>query len=149
MRRMRDPLERFDLKWKLDPDTGCHVWTKANNGVGYGVFYADGKMHLAHRWRWELDNGPVPKGMVLDHFKCSNRGCANQAHVRPVSQRENLLRGEGATALNAAKTHCPQGHEYTEDNIYWHKDGSRDCKKCRTERRREQTDRERRARCAS
>lgn len=32
------------------------------------------------------------------------------------------------------KTHCPQKHEYTEDNIYWY-DGHRYCRACRIEGR--------------
>jgi hypothetical protein len=33
--------------------------------------------------------------------------------------------------VNANKTHCPQGHEYSDDNTYTYPDGRRDCKACR------------------
>jgi len=32
---------------------------------------------------------------------------------------------------NARKTHCPQGHEYTEENTYVSPDGVRQCRTCR------------------
>ena len=34
-----------------------------------------------------------------------------------VSNQTNILRGVGPTAMNAAKTHCVNGHELTPDNI--------------------------------
>lgn len=36
---------------------------------------------------------------------------------------------------NARKTHCPQGHEYADSNIYWDA-GSRKCRTCVRERQR-------------
>ena len=33
-------------------------------------------------------------------------------------------------AHNAAKTHCPHGHEYTEENTYIDPKGSRRCREC-------------------
>lgn len=38
-----------------------------------------------------------------------------------------------AAALNRAKTHCPQGHPYSGDNLYVHPDGRhRACRTCRS-----------------
>lgn len=34
---------------------------------------------------------------------------------------------------NAAKTHCPKGHAYTDENTYRDSEGSRDCIACRRE----------------
>lgn len=34
-----------------------------------------------------------------------------------------------------AKTHCPQGHEYNEENTRWYK-GSRNCRVCDRDRQR-------------
>lgn len=50
--------------------------------------------------------------------------------LEPVTQRENLLRGETITARNAAKTHCPRGHAYTAENTYVRPRGSRECRTC-------------------
>ena len=52
-------------------------------------------------------------------------------HVEPVTTRENLLRGETLAAANVAKTHCPQGHAYTNNNILWKRGGrTRACREC-------------------
>ncbi|WP_396021799.1 HNH endonuclease signature motif containing protein [Bacillus cereus group sp. BfR-BA-01522] len=79
---------------------------------------------------YEMLKGPIEEGMVIDHL-CRNRKCVNPLHLEQVTQRINLLRGEGMSAENVKKTHCPQGHEYTEENTYISKAGSRYCRKCR------------------
>jgi hypothetical protein len=40
--------------------------------------------------------------------------------------------------INAAKTHCPQGHEYTPENTYLQPKGSRACRVCLRESNRRQ-----------
>lgn len=45
---------------------------------------------LAHRFAWEQANGrPVPRGKVVMHT-CDNPRCANPAHLRVGTQRENV-----------------------------------------------------------
>lgn len=39
----------------------------------------------------------------------------------------------GNRYTNAAKTHCPQGHEYTPENTFYNGDGHRSCRACRNE----------------
>ena len=61
-------------------------------------------------------HGPIPEGLVIDHL-CRNRACVNPAHLEPVSQRENVMRSPVAEgAINAAKTHCSQGHPFSPEN---------------------------------
>jgi hypothetical protein len=42
------------------------------------------------------------------------------------------LKGKPANCLNMGKPHCPNGHEYTEENTYWYNNGRR-CKECKRE----------------
>lgn len=122
---------------KVDKDNGpvhptlgrCWIWTGARNAAGYGHAHVGADQGLAHVIAFELVVGPVPPGLELDHL-CRNRPCVNPTHVEPVTHRQNLLRGETIPALNAAKTHCPKGHEYTEANTYRQKSGSRMCRAC-------------------
>ncbi len=126
-----DGRESLWLGYVIDGN-GCHVWTGAHNGQGYGVTHRGGKQRYVHRLRYEDEVGPIPEGMVLDHFACDNGGggCCNPRHVRPVSHRENALRSDSIAALAAAKTHCSRGHALSGDNLYICADGSRKCRGC-------------------
>ncbi|QZE10899.1 hypothetical protein SEA_CHISANAKITSUNE_112 [Gordonia phage ChisanaKitsune] len=63
--------------------------------------------------------------------------CVNPWHVRPVTQKENVLRSEIAiAAVNARKTHCDHGHEFTPENTYEYR-GKRHCRVCQRKRSRE------------
>jgi HNH endonuclease len=131
---MRTQEERFLEKFQVDEATGCWLWTACRSTSGYGVFVVQNRNVPAHRWAYEHWIGPVPEGMVMDHFVCDTPLCVNPHHVRPASNRENTLRGVGVTAANLAKTHCEHGHEFTLENTYEREDrGGRECRRCRHE----------------
>lgn len=96
-------------------ETGCIVWVGGISAKGYGRFVVNSRRVTAHRWIYERTVGPVPDGIVLDHL-CRVRSCVNVAHLEAVSNRENIVRGVGATARNLRKTHCKNGHEFTPEN---------------------------------
>lgn len=115
----------------LDPETGCWVWQLAIGGTGYGTITVNGRTMRAHRVYYARERGDIPEGLVLDHL-CRNRRCVNPAHLEPVTDRENILRGEGPPAQNARKTHCPRGHEFTPENTGYAQRGHRRERYCKT-----------------
>jgi len=125
--RPKDQVVRFWLK--VNKTEGCWVWTAAKTRWGYGYVRFDGRNQHAHRVAYKLLKGQIPENRELDHL-CRNRACVNPEHLEAVSRRTNLLRGEGVSAVHAAKTHCVNGHEFTPENTYeWR--GTRNCKVCR------------------
>jgi len=125
----------------------CWPWT-GGKSKGYGVTHMNSKPRGAHRVAYELTYGPIPDE-TLDHLchtrdescgggpSCPHRACCNPAHLEPVSRRENSLRGRGdrvSAKLALERTHCPQGHPYSE-YAYRKPNGTiGHCRRCRADR---------------
>lgn len=68
----------------------CVVKGHLNNKNGYCYITIQGRTRSVHQCVWELHNGPVPKGMQIDHInrdKTDNR----IENLRVVSPRDNQL----------------------------------------------------------
>lgn len=105
----------------------CWNWKDALRN-GYGRVRNNGKTSTTHKIVYEKLVGKIPKGMVIDHL-CRNRACVNPEHLETVSNKENILRGNGLTAENHKKTKCIRGHELLGENLYT-LNGKRYCKAC-------------------
>lgn len=126
---MRTKLTMQDRFWaKVNKTESCWLWTACTGRRGHGYFGINGKNRAAHRVAYEMLVGPIPPGLTLDHL-CRQPACVNPAHLEPVDNRTNVLRGIGPTAQNARKTHCKRGHSLTSENIYRRGNG-RQCKLC-------------------
>lgn len=128
---------------------GCWLFTTTDGTRdGYAMFlpFSGARKVAAHRWAYEVYTGPIPDGMQVDHLchtaavaagtcdggdTCPHRRCCNPAHLELVTNAENTTR---QNHFERSRTHCPQGHEYTEDNTILTKDGKRKCRECKRTR---------------
>jgi hypothetical protein len=81
---------------KAGPDE-CWLWTGGVRTTGYGQIRYLGRNHAAHRVSYEINVGPIPEGLHIDHL-CRVRLCVNPIHLEPVTQDENNRRMRAALA---------------------------------------------------
>lgn len=131
------PEQRFWNHVEFETNTGCWLWSGGKNGKpGYGLIGLGPRqgLVLAHRLSYQMHKGPIPSGKHIDHL-CRVRSCVNPDHLEAVTHGENLRRSPITFAgKNAAKTHCPRGHEYALKNTYSRAANSRSCRRCHADR---------------
>lgn len=131
---------KVDLtEWEADINahwwwTGATAGTSRRNPEGYGRISAviDGKSRTvyAHRFFFELLEGPIPDGLQIDHL-CRVTLCANPDHLEPVTPSTNTRRSKlHPSRAHAAKTHCINGHPFSGENLRLNPDGKRGCRAC-------------------
>jgi hypothetical protein len=149
--------DRLLLKIEIQ-ENGCWHWTGWIHSNGYGRYTpTKGQTDSAHAWSYRVFVGPIPEGKQIDHIchnkdstckggtSCMHRRCINPNHLETVTSLENNNRSSNHYAN---KTHCKQGHEFTEVNTLVtidEKGTHRRCLKCKRAAARE-TARRRRAR---
>ncbi len=125
-KKITDMGAHIESRIERVPFSGCWIWMGGISPDGYSNgMYRKSYLHF---------RGEIPKGLHLDHL-CRVRCCVNPWHLEAVTCHENILRGVGATAINARKTHCKYGHEFTPENTEIVARG-RHCRQCKNERRR-------------
>ncbi len=121
------PILKARLEEKVQWVGDCLEWTGNLNQMSYGrIWIGQRTSYRAHRAAYAVAHGGIPDGMVIDHL-CRNPKCCNPDHLEAVPPRENVRRGVGASAKNARKTHCVNGHPYGGEDTFM--EGSR--RKCR------------------
>jgi hypothetical protein len=140
-----DLMRRIRARVAFSP-TGCWVWQGAKNSRGYGQIGVriNGKTtsKSVHRLVAALTYGPIPTGGMACHT-CDVRACCNPAHLyigdvltNAADRRERNPFVNVQATRNAAKTHCANGHPYSEENTVRRSCGDRICRICRAEQNR-------------
>lgn len=128
-------VPRFWDKIRLPDQNGCMLWTGAVRPDGYGQFQLHNKekIYYAHRLAYEILVGAIPEGLQLDHL-CRVRNCVAVSHLEPVTQTENLRRGNSSkswAAIQRSRTHCKNGHKFSPENTRVVKEGNKTVRRCR------------------
>jgi hypothetical protein len=67
---------------------GCLLWTGHRHPFGYGLINIGQRQHGVHRVVWELANGPIPKGLQVQHW-CNVPACINLEHLSVGTPKQN------------------------------------------------------------
>lgn len=82
-----------DIFWSnvnmTDADA-CWDWTRYIGHDGYGRFYFEGKVYIAHRVAYMLNINASVSRKIIVRQKCGNKKCCNPAHF-DISTRKALL----------------------------------------------------------
>lgn len=121
----------------------CREYQGSSNADGYGIRQGHAGRRFGtkyvHRQVWIMAHGPIPPGMVVMH-SCDNRLCFRLDHLSLGTQAENhadmVAKGRHAVPPPRVRSHCPHGHEYTDENTAVHS-GSKRCRECYRIRNRE------------
>ena len=114
-------------------DFPCKLWGGALSHNGYGVVYANGRSgQRVHRLVWVEVNGPIPPETPCVLHYCDVRNCYEVEHLFLGTQADNMrdmvVKGRHR---EQGKTHCPQGHPYSDENTYINPGtGGRVCRVC-------------------
>jgi len=118
------PLEQrfWNKVQKINESNGCWLWTGATT-KGYGNFTIPiSRPVRAHRFSWELHNGPIPEGWVVCHScdalypigDISYRRCVNPTHLFLATNEENsadmVRKGRVAKGKRAPRLVHPESY---------------------------------------
>lgn len=100
--------------------TPCWVWTWGCNKEGYGRMSINGKPERAHRYSFELANGPIPKDMVVCH-RCDVRACVRPDHLFLGTKGDNIKDTYSKDRRNNPVKFgdIPQKKIISRENIFW------------------------------
>lgn len=105
-----------------EQEEGHWVWNGAINTNGEPIFSAQGTTIAAHRFAFLAWVGDIPEKIIVVRT-CTFIVCVNPAHLAQVDRR--------------AKPFCKRGHQFTELNTRYNKNGSRVCRQCERDRQAE------------
>lgn len=98
-RKKSDSAERF---WaKVDKSGDCWLWTGAVSPRGYGRFWHEGKMVVAHRFAYSLV-AIIPEGHDVDHRHTCPKRCVRPDHLRAATRKQNMENYAGLRVNNTS-----------------------------------------------
>jgi hypothetical protein len=114
-----------DLFWtkvdKANEPSACWGWRSVKDRQGYGcirLYNGPRRRVSAHRASWEIHFGPIPHGLCVLH-RCDNPQCTNPLHLflGTILDNNRDMTNKGRHH-NQVKTHCANGHQFSDSNTY-------------------------------
>ena len=127
-------MERFLAK--INKTDTCWLWKGSKSSKGYGSININNAFMSAHRLSFMLFKGEIKNGLWVLH-KCDTPACVNPEHLFLGNAKDNAIdmtnknRGNVIFKNNHNKTHCKNGHEFTEENIYYYGSKTRPHRGCK------------------
>lgn len=72
-------------------ESGCMIWTRCVDALGYGRMYYKGRSDRSHRVSFMLSTGSeIPDGKQINHH-CDIRCCVNPDHLYLGDKKDNVM----------------------------------------------------------
>jgi hypothetical protein len=114
----RPPDARFWAKVSVSNENECWLWTGNKIRQGYGRLKIGSRNVLAHRYSYELHNGPITPELDVLH-SCDNPPCVNPAHLWLGTHIDNMRDRQNKGRLNHPVGERVNTARFTKEQVKW------------------------------
>lgn len=109
------PIDRFWRQVDRSSAEGCWEWQGSRTPNGYGLFKADGRRTVAHRWLYQHLNGPLGADIDVRH-RCDNRPCVRPDHLIHGTRADNMADAVERNRIARGERHGSRTHPESRRN---------------------------------